>query len=66
MKYYMVIVYMNGGRESLLVNARSKSEAFIIISTIFSDRYPVDFEKIETVIIVRDLSHEEKEIYQIS
>lgn len=59
MKYYKAVIYFSEHLEKMIMNAHSKSEAFLILARIYEKK----LEAQEVAIIIRDLTHEEMKIY---
>lgn len=62
MEHYKAIIFFNEHVETMLINANSKAEAFFILARVYREKIE---ESRETAIIIKDLTHEEKKIYQI-
>ncbi len=61
MRYYKATIYYNEHLEKLIINAKSKTEAFFILASVYRRK----LESRESAIIIRDLTHEELKIYNI-
>lgn len=61
MNYYSAKVIYNGIEENMIMNARSKQEAFIILVRLYREK--LEFSKV--IIKIRDLTYEEKLVYKI-
>lgn len=61
MRHYKAIIYYNKNLEKLIINAKSKTEAFFILARVYRRK----LESGESAIIIRDLTHEELKNYNI-
>ena len=61
MNNYKVTIYIPGKEHEMIMNAKSKSEAISIVLKLFNKE--VECKKL--IIVIRDLTFEEKQIYGI-
>jgi len=59
--HYKVNLYFSGIEHEMIMNAKSKIEAIIILTKI----YKKDMEKSKVIIKIRDLTYEERQTYKI-
>ncbi len=61
MNHYKANLYFSGTEHEMIINARSKLEAVVILLKLYKN----ELEKSKIIIKVRDLTFEEKKIYEI-
>lgn len=61
MNHYKAMIYYDEHLEKMIINANSKVEAFFILARVYRKKLVGK----EVAIIIRDLTHEERKIYNI-
>lgn len=61
MNHYKANLYFSGTEHEMIINARTKVEAIMILLKL----YQKDLECIKIIVRIRDLTFEEKQIYKI-
>ena len=61
MNHYKANLYFSGTEHEMIINARTKVEAIMILLKL----YQKDLECIKIIVRIRDLTFEEKQIYGI-